>query len=152
VDRSDLGYAAGHHAHYLGKPILMDVPLVCMRNELFVVQLRTEKGSDLIGGSAETRGGSEGFETACESVGLLDAPMVPLGMVVQVAVHPVHRLVPKDGPNGPRLGVVVIGGDAVGRYPCHRPRRTKEGLGRCEVPRVARRTSTRKGQRVPPVW
>jgi hypothetical protein len=41
VDRSDLGYAAGHHAHQLGKPILMDVPVVCKRNELFAVQLGT---------------------------------------------------------------------------------------------------------------
>jgi hypothetical protein len=137
VDRSDLGDAGGHHAHQLGKPILMDVPVVCKCNQLFAVQLGMEKGSVLIGGAAETRGGGERFETACGSVGLLDAPMVLLDMVVQVAVRPVRHLVPEDGPNGPRLGVVVIGGDAVGRYPSHRPRRTIEDLGRCEVPRVA---------------
>jgi hypothetical protein len=41
----------------LGKPILMDVPAMCKRNGLFAVQLETEKGSDLIKGTAETRGG-----------------------------------------------------------------------------------------------
>src|SRR5919108_4527849 len=46
-------------------------------------------------------------------------------------------LVPEDGPNSPRVGVVAIGGDAVGRDPGHRPRRTEERLGRCEAPRVA---------------
>jgi hypothetical protein len=115
----------------------MDVPAGCKRNELVAVQLETEKGSDLIEGAAETRGGGEGFEPACGPVALLDALMVLLDMAVQVAVRPVRHLVPEDGPNGPRIGVVAIGGDAVGRYPGHRPRRTKEGLGRCEVPRVA---------------
>jgi hypothetical protein len=115
----------------------MDVPAVCKRNELFSVQLETEKGSDLIGGVAETRGGGEGFEPACGPAALLDAPMVLLHMAVHVAVRPARHPVPEDGPNGPRVGVVAIGGDAVGRHPGQRPRRTKEGLGRCELPRVA---------------
>jgi hypothetical protein len=40
----------------LGKPI-PTVPAVCERNELFVVQLETEKGSELPEGATETRGG-----------------------------------------------------------------------------------------------
>jgi hypothetical protein len=106
-----------YHAHQLGNPILMDVPAMCKRNELCAVQLETEKGSDLIEGVAETRGGGEGFDPACEPVALLDAPMVLLDMAVQVAVRPVRQLVPQDGPNGPRVGVVAIGGDTVGRCP-----------------------------------
>ena len=56
----------------------MDMPAVCKRNGLFAVQLETEKGSDLIEGAAETRGGGGGFEPACGPVALLDAPMVLL--------------------------------------------------------------------------
>ena len=61
----------------------MDVPAVCKRNELVAVQLETERGSDLIEGAAETRGGGEVFEPARGPVALLDAPMVLLDMAVK---------------------------------------------------------------------
>lgn len=124
VTRIAQGWVRGcYHAHQLGNPLQLDAPAVCKRNELVAVQLETEKGSDCIEGAAETRGGGEGFEPACGPVALLDAPMVLLDMAVQVAVRPARHLVPEDGPNGPLLGVVPIGGDAVGRDPSHRPRR-----------------------------
>ena len=96
---------------------------MCKRNELVAVQLETEKGSNRIKGAAETRGGGEGVEPACGPVALLDTPMVLLDRALQVAVRPVSHLVPEDGPNGPLLGVVAVGGDAAGRDPNHRPRR-----------------------------
>jgi hypothetical protein len=101
----------------------LDAPAVCKRNELVAVQLETEKGSNRIKGAAETRSGGEFVEPACGPVALLDAPMVLLDRALQVAIRPVSHLVPEDGPNGPLLGVVPIGGDAVGRDPSHRPRR-----------------------------
>jgi hypothetical protein len=115
----------------------MDVPAVRKRHGLFAVQLGTENSSDLIKSEAEARGYGAGCEPACGLVAWLDAPMVLLQMVVEMVVGPVRHLVPKDMPNGARVGVVAVGGHAVGRHRGHRPRRAEEGLSGCEVPRVA---------------
>jgi hypothetical protein len=40
---------------------------------------------------------------------------------------------PKTLPDGTRIGIMAIGGDAIGRHPGHHPRRPKEALGRREV-------------------
>jgi hypothetical protein len=116
---------------------------VCKRNELFAVQLWTEKGSDLIEGAAETRGGGEGFEPACGPVALLDAPMVLLDIVVQVAVRPVRHLVPEDGPNSPRVGVVasVVMRSGVTPVTVHAERKKASAAARSRV--SLRRMSTR---------
>jgi hypothetical protein len=130
------GLCGCYHAHQLGKPVLMDGPALCERNGLVTVRLGTEKCSDLIKDAAEIRSGAEGFEPACGPVALLDAPMILLEVIIQVAVRPMRHPISKDVPNGAWIGIMAIGGDAVWDHAGHRPGGAEERLGRCEIPGV----------------
>jgi hypothetical protein len=113
------GLCGCYHAHQLRKPVLMEGPALCERNGLVTVRLGTEKCSDLIKDAAEIRSGAEGFEPACGPVVLLDAPMILLEMIIQVAVRPMRYPIPKDVPNGAWIGIMAIGGDAVWDHAGH---------------------------------
>jgi hypothetical protein len=63
--------------------------------------------------------------------------MILLEMVIQVAVRPMRHPIPKDVPNGARVCIAAIRGDAVQGHAGHRLGRTKERFGRREVPHVA---------------
>jgi hypothetical protein len=115
----------------------MDGPALGQRHGLVTVRLGTEKGSDLIKDTAETGGGGEGFEPAHRPVALLDALMVLLQVVVEMAVGAVQHPVPKDVSNGVWIGIMPIGGDAVRRHSRHRPGGAEERLSRLEVTPVA---------------
>jgi hypothetical protein len=59
--------------------------------------------------------------------------MILLQMIIQVAVRPVPHPLPKDVPNGARIGIMAIRGDAVWGDTGYCPGGAEEGLGRCEV-------------------
>jgi hypothetical protein len=82
----------------------MDVPAVRKRERLVAVRLGAEECADLIKDKAKPPGCDEGFEPSRGPVPLLNAPMVLLQMIVQVPVRPVCHTLPKDVPDGPRVG------------------------------------------------
>ena len=81
------------------------------------------------------------LEPAHGTISLLDAAMILLQMVIQVAIGPVHDPVPEDLPNGTWVGIVAIGGNPVGRHAGHSPGRAEEGLSCREVSGIASRAS-----------
>jgi hypothetical protein len=98
-----------------------------------VVRLGTEKGAGFIKEATKARGTTALFEPIHGTVALFNAPMVLLHMIIQVAVRPMRHPVPEDIPNGTRVGIMAVGGDAVRHHPGHCPRRAEEGLCRCRV-------------------
>jgi hypothetical protein len=131
------GLCGHHHRHQRRKPILLDVPAVRKRHGLMAVQLGTEKGADLIKDAAETRGADEGFEPTRAPIAWLDAAMVWLQMVVEMATCPVQHPIPKDVAHRAWVSVMAVGGDAVRGHPGHRPGPAEERPGRREIPRGA---------------
>ena len=111
----------------------MNAAAFCEGEALAGTRLRSEKGADLVEEATEARSGAERFEPARGTVPLLNAAMVLLHMVVQIAIRSMRYLGPEDVSNGPWVGVMAIGGDAVGGHPGDRPRRPKKRLGRREV-------------------
>ena len=97
------------------------------------LSLGTEEGADFIKEATEASSAMTAFEPTHGLVALFDAPMVLLHMSIQVTVRPVHHPIPEDVLDGPRVGVMAVGGDAVGHHPGHRPGRTEEGLSRRDV-------------------
>jgi hypothetical protein len=59
--------------------------------------------------------------------------MVLLQMVIQVTVRPVDHMVPEVVPNGTRVGIEAIRGDAIWGDTGHDPGGAKKGLSRCSV-------------------
>ena len=115
----------------------MNAAALCEGETLVVTRPRSEKGADLVEEATEARSGAERFEPARGTVPLLNAAMVLLQMVVQIAISSMRYLGPEDVPNGAWVGVGAIGGDAVGGHPGYRPRRPKKRLGRRKVAGVA---------------
>src|SRR6266566_5904465 len=115
----------------------MDTLALRQHESSVALRLRLEKGADRINNAAETRRSVEGFEAIHGPVPLRDSPMVLLQMVTQIAIRLVRHPLPKDMPNGARVGVMAIRGDAIYGHPDYRPGGAEEGLGRGKVPRVA---------------
>jgi hypothetical protein len=107
------GVRGCYHPHQWGKLLPLDAAALCEREVLVATRLQSEKGPNLVEEVAEARGRSKGFEPTCRSVALLDAPMILLQMMIQVAVRSVHYAVPEDVANGTRVGIMAIRGDMV---------------------------------------
>jgi len=137
------------HSHQVDKTLSMDEPALRWREGLVAVRLRAEKRAHLIKDAAEASSRGKGFEPARGPVPLLNAPMVLFQMIIQVAVRPVDHPVSKDVPNGAWVGIVAIGGDAVGRHPRHHPGRPKERLGCHEAPEQCISDCRRKRETLP---
>jgi hypothetical protein len=71
-----------NHAHYMGKSLAMDAPMLFQREPLVTVRLEAKKGTDLVEEAAEARSGAEGFEPSGDPIALLNAPMVLLNGLI----------------------------------------------------------------------
>jgi hypothetical protein len=100
-------------------------------------RLRPEEGTDFVEDATEACRGGEGFEPTHGPRALFDAPVILFQMVVKMAVGPVCRPSSEDVANGPRIGIVAIGGDPVRDSPGYYPGGAEEGLSRHEIAGVA---------------
>jgi hypothetical protein len=90
----------------------MDTSSLQERNRLLRLPLRPQKGADFLEETAEACGCVEDFQSVRGPTPLFYAPMVLLQTVIQVAIGPMYHMISKNIPNGPRIGVMLIGGDS----------------------------------------
>src|SRR5262245_15268892 len=85
----------------------------------------------------ETCGRGVALKSSHGTVTPFDPSMVLLQPVVQIALGSMRHVVPKVVADCPRIGIMPIGRNALGRHPAQRPGRAKAGLGCHEVAGMA---------------
>lgn len=109
----------------------MDATALLKRERLVAARPGTEQGSDLITEATKASGALTVFEPTHGPVALYNVPMVLLHMVMQVTVHPGDHVVPEDVPDGTRVCLMAIRGDAIWGDTGHGPGGAKKGLSGC---------------------
>ena len=97
-------------------------------------RLRSEESPNLIEQATEVCRRTARFEIARGPIALFDSTMRLLKTIVRVTVRPVYHSASEHLPDSTRVGVVAVGGNAVGCHTGHGPRRAEERLSRHEVP------------------
>src|SRR5246500_1825539 len=72
---------------------------------------------------------SSALQSKHRSTSALDAAVILLKSVVQIATCPMPHMAAELGPGCPGIGIVAVGGDAIRGDAGHRLCRSKEGLG-----------------------
>jgi hypothetical protein len=112
----------------------MDSSLLLEGEGLIAVGRRAKERTDLIEQATEARSRAAMSEPAHRSIPLLDAAMILLQMVIQVAIGPVDDLLPEHCADRSWIGVMPIGRDPGRPHTRHGPRGAEECFSRGEVP------------------
>lgn len=88
-----------------------------------------EEMAHLVVSAAEPMGRCHALEAPHGSVPALDAAMILLEMIVEVAARPMPDPLAKLSPDGARIGIMAVGGHSLRRDPGNRSRRGEERLG-----------------------
>ena len=108
-------------------------PAVVGGNRLVAVYTGSEKASQFIEASTERPGGQNALEPKHRLVSALDATMILLDPIIEVAIGLMPYFVAEFSPDRPWVAVVPVGCDPRRGRPRDRLGRTKERPGRGHV-------------------
>jgi len=118
ADAGDVGSSSfQQQSGQLSGFLLRDFSPVSQRDSLASLCSRSIEVPQLVVRSAETCGRSKRTKASHGPVALLDAAMILLDEIVEVAICTMQHFVAEFVSDRPRIGVVSIGGDTIGGCP-----------------------------------
>src|ERR1700756_3223894 len=134
VDRRRFGHPGSRSGHlqdaerYRGSAHVLPTPR-CRGNMLAHAGPATQEVSELIVAAAIPPRRSSALQSKHRSKSALDAAVILLKSVVQIATCPMPHMAAELCADGPGIGIVAVRGDPIRGYAGHRLCRSKEGLG-----------------------
>src|SRR5246500_4556931 len=134
VDRRRFGHPAARSGglqdaeRYHGSAHVLPTPR-CRGNTLAHAGPAGQEVSGVVVAAAISPRRSSALQSKHRSTSALDAAVILLKSVVQIATCPMPHMAAELGPDCPGIGIVAIGGDAIRGDAGHRLCRSKEGLG-----------------------
>src|ERR1700746_1708060 len=134
VDRRRFGHPASRSGHlqdaerYRGSAHVLPTPR-CRGNTLAHAGPAAQEVSELVVAAAIPPRRSRALQSKHRSTSALDAAVILLKSVVQIATCPMPHMAAEFCPDCPGIGIVAVRGDPIRGYPGHRLCRSKEGLG-----------------------
>jgi hypothetical protein len=134
VDRRRLDHSASCSGglqdaeRYRGSAHVLPTPC-CRGNMLAHVGSAAQEVSELVVAAAISPRRSSALLSEHRSTSALDAAVILLKSVVQIATCPMPHIAAELGPDCPGIGIVAVRGDPIRGYAGHRLCRSKEGLG-----------------------
>ena len=134
VGRRRFGHAASRSGRlqdaerYRGSAHVLPTPR-CRGNTLAHAGPAAQEVSELVVASATPPRRSSALQSKHRSTSALDAAVILLKSVVQIATCPMPHMAAEFCPDRPGIGIVAVRGDPIRGYAGHRLCRSKEGLG-----------------------
>src|ERR1700746_954558 len=134
VDRRRFGHPGSRSGHlqdaerYRGSAHVLPTPR-CRGNMLAHAGAAAQEVSELVVAAAIPPRRSSALQSQHRSTSALDAAVILLKSVVQIATCPMPHMAAELCPDCPGIGIVAVGGDPIRGYAGHRLCRSKEGLG-----------------------
>src|ERR1700747_813270 len=134
VDRRRFGHPASRSGHlqdaerYRGSAHVLPTPR-CRGNMLAHAGAAAQEVSELVVAAAIPPRRSSALQSKHRSTSALDAAVILLKSVVQIATCPMPHMAAEFCPDCPGIGIVAVCGDSIRGYAGHRLCRSKEGLG-----------------------
>ena len=115
-------------ARYRGSAHVLPTPC-CRGNMLAHAGSAAQEVSELVVAAAISPRRSSALQSKHRSTSALDAAVILLKSVVQIATCPMPHMAAEFCPDCPGIGIVAVRGDPIRGYAGHRLCRSKEGLG-----------------------
>src|SRR5215471_7431066 len=134
VDRRRFGHPAWRSGRlqdaerYRGSAHVLPTPR-CRGNTLAHAGPTAQEVSELVVAAAIPPRRSSTLQSKHRSTSALDAAVILLKSIVQIATCTMPHMAAKLGPDCPGIGIVAVCGDPIRDYAGHRLCRSKEGLG-----------------------